>query len=105
MNRQKTDTSIVTASLEYGTEEGRPAQRVLLGLQKFMIILLEKTVRKSAQMAQAKQMIPNDWAKRSVVSPFAQCMERVGETFAAYWQTMTIGGVQQTKPEQLKCHS
>jgi hypothetical protein len=72
MNRQKTDRSIVTASLGSGTEEGRPAQRVLLGLHKFRINLLEKTVRKSAQTAQAKQMIPNDWAKRIVVSSFAQ---------------------------------
>jgi hypothetical protein len=72
MNRQKTDMSIVTASVESGTEEDRPGQRVLLGLHSFMINLLEKTVRKSAQVAQAKQMIPNDWAKRSVVSPFAQ---------------------------------
>jgi hypothetical protein len=72
MNRQKTDMSIVTASVESGTEEDRPAQRALVGLRKFMINLLEKTVRKSAQTAQVKQMMPNDWAKRSVVSPFAQ---------------------------------
>jgi hypothetical protein len=54
MNRQKTDTSIVAASLGSGTEEGRPAQRVLLGLQRSMINLLEKTVKKGPQTARGE---------------------------------------------------